>query len=142
MGKVSCHCWELSVCTILELVCIMTGWSVGGPTDADPAEGPKVAEVLDKLWCDEVAQQADFRAESAPTPKTRAHEWYENLCKSALDVADKVLRKNVSKDSSEGDIAKYAGTVRQETKDDEKQFDKKAVQRHTVPNQSVLSEGL
>ena len=56
-------------------------------------------EVLDKLWCGDVERKVDFKAESETAPKVRAHQWYDNLCKSILEVADKVLPKKRSRKS-------------------------------------------
>ena len=72
----------------------------GGASDGDVVNEdlPKVSGVLDKLWCDEVESKfSDFRAEVETAPKTRAHQWYDNLCKSVLETADKVLSKKRSK---------------------------------------------
>ena len=69
------------------------GLSEAPEDNSEVNTGPIVAEVLDKLWYDKTNQKADFRAESTNNPKERAHQWYNNLCKSVLEVADRILPK-------------------------------------------------
>ena len=66
----------------------------------------KVSDALDKTWCDEIKQKADFRAESESVPQVRSHKWYENLCNSVvLEAADKVLRKKRPKKAPRRDVS-------------------------------------
>ena len=65
--------------------------------DENKMDKPKVADVLDKLWCDKVELDHDFRADSVRDPKVKAHQWYENLCNSILGIADKVLPRKRKK---------------------------------------------
>ena len=69
-------------------------------TTEDPVETPKVAkvaDVIDKTWCEKVSQNQDFRANSVEEPKAKAHQWYANICSSILEVADKILPRKISK---------------------------------------------
>ena len=72
---------------------------------SDDITGPTVADALDKLWSEKVVQESNFRAEPTANPKERAHQWDDNLCKSVLEIADKVLPKRRAKKFPRRDVS-------------------------------------
>ena len=87
------------------------GLSEAPEDNSEVNTGPIVAEVLDKLWYDKTNQKADFRAESTNNPKERAHQWYNNLCKSVLEVADRILPKRRPKKTPRRDVSSRTRTL-------------------------------